>query len=199
MMLSEPIRQLDVPVHEQVNALFAGTQALFGAATPIRKVVVSLGKHRTDWEDALAGTYFRMHLCVESLTRLNNKRDFQIALQVLRTVYELFIDLVELKRNPTLVPQFFAYTFVARFNAAKRLVNEINSQGLTDPELAKDECTFVGDPKNVAKYYAERTKYWGQTKSGQPQTPKTWRNMELPDRAKSIGNHEILRYRKIWV
>jgi hypothetical protein len=64
---------------------------------------------------------------MESLTRLNKRQDFQVALHCARCLYELKLDIVDLVNNPGLVAKFFAFTFVARFEAAKKLVAELRN------------------------------------------------------------------------
>jgi len=76
----DELQTAGISVHEQVNAIFAGTQSLLQAAIPIRNVVLALDGHHTELENALAGTYYRMSFLMESLTRLNQAQDFQVAL-----------------------------------------------------------------------------------------------------------------------
>lgn len=196
--LLDKLKNIDVPMHERVNAIFGATQALLQAAIPIRNVIATLQGSRTDFEDALAGTYYRMCFCVESLTRLNNKRDFQVALGVTRTIYELYIDMVELSTVPIQAAKFLDYTFVAKFSAAKKLVDELSHQGITDPTIGKHERAFIGDPKNQTKYQAELLKHWPSKQGQAAKAPLSWTNTNLPTRVKAIGNAELLRYRKIY-
>lgn len=180
--------------HQKVEAIFAGTEALLQAALPIRNVIMQLGSYRTDLEDALAGTYYRMCLIMESLTRLNKKQDFQISLHCARCLYELRLDALDLIRDPTLLGKFKAFTFVARFAAAEKLVNELVSQGIADPNIGKHERIFVGDPTRQAKFRSELAAQWPNRTTA----PLNWMDRSLPDRAKVIGNDEIIRYRELY-
>jgi len=139
-----------------------------------------------------------MCLVIDSLTRLNHKNDFQVALHCARVMYELYLDIVELIKDPALLAQFKAFTFVARYSAAQKLVNELDDQGITDPSVGKHERKFVADPANQAKFDAERLKHWAPTKSGKPRTPQNWRDMRLPDRADELGDEEAVRYRQLY-
>jgi len=184
----------NLTTHQKVEAIFAGTEALLQAALPVRNVIMQLGSHRTDLEDALAGTYYRMCLMMESLTRLNKRQDFQVSLHCARCLYELHLDAVDLLRDPTLVAKFNAFTFVARFAAAEKLVNELASQGLTDPNIGKHERIFVGDPTRRVKFQSELAAHWPNRTTA----PLNWMDRSLPDRARVIGHDEIIRYRELY-
>jgi hypothetical protein len=196
-MVTDILKALEdsnLTTHQKVEAIFAGSGALLQAAVPVRNVVMQLGSHRTELEDALAGTYYRMCLIMESLMRLNKKQDFQVSLHCARCLYELYLDAVDLIRDPTLLAKFKAFTFIARFSAAKKLVNELVSQGITDPNIGKHERIFVDNPTNEAKFQSELEAHWpNRTKA-----PLNWMDRPLPDRAKLIGNNEIIRYRELY-
>jgi hypothetical protein len=196
-MSTDILKALDesnLTTHQKVDAIFAGTEALLRAAIPIRNVIMQLGSHRTDLEDALAGTYYRMCLMMESLTRLNKRQDFQVSLHCARCLYELHLDVVDLIRDPTLLAKFTAFTFVARFAAAEKLVNELVSQGITDPNIGKHERIFVGDPTRQAKFRSELAAHWPKRTTA----PLNWMDRSLADRAKLVGNDEVIRYRELY-
>lgn len=195
--LIDELKKAGISTHEQVNAIFAGTQDLCQAAIPIRNVIMALGDNRTDLEDALAGTYYRMCLLMESLVRLNRRQDFQVALHCARCMYELHLDAVDLTRNPALLSKFHAFTFVARFAAADKLVDQLNAQGITDPAINKHERQFIADPKRQARFNSERATHWPD-KRGKPTTPLNWTGQPLPVRAENIGPAELLRYRRLY-
>jgi hypothetical protein len=101
---------------------------------------------------------------------------------------------VDLIRDSTLVAKFKAFTFVARFAAAKKLVDELSSQGITDPNIGKHERIFVGDPTRRAKYLSELAAHWPSRTTA----PLNWADQNLPNRAKVIGKDEILRYGELY-
>ncbi len=47
----------------------------------------------SDKESCVMGTFFRMHALASSLTRLNNKLDFNAIAIIARTLFEVLIDL----------------------------------------------------------------------------------------------------------
>ena len=194
----EELKKAGLSVHDVVNTLYAATKVLLDAAMPIRNVVLQLGDHKTEFENALAGTYFRMCLLMESLIRLNKKQDFQVSLHSARLMYELYLDIVDLIRDPTLLARFKAFTFVARFAAADKLVSELTSQGTTDPEINKLERDFVADAKNRARFDADKLAHWPVAGGGTPKAPLNWTGKNLPDRAATIGPAELLRYRRLY-
>lgn len=196
-MSTDIVKTLDdskLTVHQKVDAIFAGTGALLRAALPIRNVIMQLDTHRTDLEDALAGTYYRMGLMMESLTRLNKRQDFQVSLHCARCLYELHLDIVDLIRDPNLLPKFKAFTFVARFAAAKKLVDELASQGITDPNIGKHERVFVDDATRQVKFKSEIATHWPKRRTA----PLNWMGRSLPDRVRDISNDESLRYRQLY-
>ncbi len=196
--IQRELDESDLSVHQQVDAIFAGTQALLMAALPIRNVIIELGDNRTEFEDMLAGTYYRMCLLVESLTRLNKRQDFQVALHCARCLYELHLDIVDLVRDPTLLAKFKAFTFVARFAAAEKLVDELNARGITDPAVSNHEREFVGEPARQTRFNTELATHWPAIPGKQQKAPQNWMNESLADRAQRIGKDELLRYRQLY-
>jgi len=193
----EELKKAGLSVHEVVNATFAGTQQLLKVTEPIKNVTLQLGANRTELEDALAGTYYRMCLLMESLTRLNHKNDFQVALHCARLMYELYLDIVDLIRDASLLSKIKAFTFVARFAAAEKLVRELDRQGITDATTNPHERQFVANPANQKKFDAERLAHWKSDK-GKPRTPMNWMDQTLPERTATIGDDELLRYRRLY-
>ena len=192
----DDLQQCGISIHEQVNAIFSGTQSLLEASIPIRNVISSLEKNHTDFDTAIAATYTRMSLTMESLTRLNHPGDFQVALHCARCLYESHIDAVQLLRTPELLPKFMAFTFVAKFAAAEKLIEELRNQGISDPSINSIERNFISDAGRRKKFDDERKNYWPK-KNGDPKTPMNW-NGNLPDRATAIGPNEELRYRRVY-
>ncbi len=196
-MSTDILKALDesnLTTHQKVEAIFVGTAALLQAALPVHNVIMQLGSYRTDLEDALAGTYYRMCLMMESLTRLNKRQDFQVSLHCARCLYELNLDAVDLVRDPTLLAKYKAFTFVARFAAAAKLVNELVSQGITDPNIGKHERNFVGDATRQAKFQSELAAHWPNRTAA----PLNWMDQPLPNRTQVIGNNELIRYRQLY-
>jgi hypothetical protein len=62
-MSTDILKALDdsnLTTHQKVEAIFARSEALLQVALPVRNVIMQLGSHRTDLEDALAGTCYRL-------------------------------------------------------------------------------------------------------------------------------------------
>ena len=114
-----------------------------------------------------------------------------------RCLYESHLDVVDLLRDPSLLPKFMAFTFVARFAAAEKLASELTAQGITDPSINAHERMFIADSGRRARFDAERATHWPD-RHGNPTTPLNWTGKSLPDRARIIGPDELLRYRRLY-
>jgi hypothetical protein len=187
----------ELTVRQKAQAIYAGTEALHKACEPISNVISAIAMNRTPLEDATAGTYYRMCLLMESLTRLNSTKDFQVSLHCARCMYELYLDIADLLRDPSSLAKFQAFTFVTRFAAAEKLVKELENQGITDPSVHKPERDYIANTNHKRKYDDDRKTYWPDTR-GNPSTPLQWSGMSLPGRARMVGDKELLRYRQLY-
>src|SRR5947207_3248156 len=118
----------DMPLHGKVEAIYKSTTALRDAGRSIVNVLFTL-PNKTDSEEAIAALYIRLFGCVDSLTRLNQYIDVQVACSVTRSMYELLIDLLDLMKEPQLVQRFIDFSFVEKFRAARVLVEAMDKAG----------------------------------------------------------------------
>jgi hypothetical protein len=184
-----------MPMHGRLDALFKGTCALRDAGRSIVNVLVTI-KNKNDFENATAALYLRMFGWIDSLTRLNQLVDVQAACSVTRSIYELFIDYLELKNDPTLISRFVDFTFVERYRAAQSLVEVLDETG-ADKSVSRPQRAFVDNPTHKIKLDAILAKHWTNEK-GVPVLPHNWRGRKLHARIKSIGKDEDIRYRTLY-
>jgi hypothetical protein len=191
----DAVKSTPIPLHQQVDAVFSGSQALTRASIPIRNVIQAAGQ-KNDYEQAIAGSYYRMSLWMESLYHLNHKFHFQAALHAARCLYEIWIDLVELKNDHSLAEKFFDFVFVQRYGAAYLRVTTLDKHRVTDAKVDAIERPYV--VKHQAKYDTVREKHWGRDGNGKIITPKHWSGSDLAARAQRLGKDEEIRYRELY-
>lgn len=192
----DTIKATPIPLHQHVDAIFSGSQALTKASIPIRDFILKKGE-KNDYEQAIAGSYYRMSLWMESLYHLNHKSHFQAALHAARCLYEIWIDLVELKNDHALTEKFFDFVFVQRYAAAEHRVRTLDKFKVTDAKVDAIERPFVANHK--AKYDTLREKHWGRDKKNNKIiTPTHWSGLGLASRAENLGQDEEIRYRELY-
>jgi hypothetical protein len=176
------------------EAFFKGTVALCNFAND-NVLPLLLGIVRpTSFETALFGTYFRIHLWMQTLEKVNHQRDFQTALNAMRGVYELLIDMKLLHADPTQSQKYHDFVLVARFDAAKNYVVALEAvPGYVQPSTPEPRRAFINDPMNQAEYARRRTLHWTGKKA-----LHHWTGLSMPERVQQFGPVENRRYREVY-
>jgi len=149
--------------------------------------IIVTQQRRTDYEDALAGSYYRMALVVGSLTKLDSISDFQTVQAGARTVFELLLDLKMLAKDPALAGPFFAFAEVQPFSKAAQLTKFLDENPTVDRTPYAHATRLASDPAERMKYEAKCIKYWGKPRKGTPKPNAHWSNKGLCKRAKDAG------------
>jgi hypothetical protein len=189
----------DISVERKAEAFFRGTVALRDLAD--RHVVpILVGMVRkTDHEEAEVGTYYRMHLWMLSLAKLDYPVHFQTVLNATRAMYELLVDLKLLVANASLAEKYHDFSFVARFSAAKKFIDHLDADPTyTPPAKPEKRRTFISDAANQKKFDDLRKKHWGMDKKGKLITPDHWSGLDFAARCAKISSKETRRYRDIY-
>lgn len=153
-------------------------------------------------EEAIVGTFFRMHALASSLTRLNNKLDFNAIAVIARTLFEVLIDLKLLTNaSDEGMARFRAFPKVDRFKKAKALLEfqganpGVERQSFFDPKVRKD---FVEAPGKQDEIENDVKALWGITSKGEPSWPGHWSHLNFKDRVKSFGAAYEQEYLEIY-
>lgn len=130
-----------------------------------------------------------------ALAKLDSPDHFQAVLNAARSVYELTLDLriLEMHGNdePVLIEKFLALATVARYDAAKKLVEEVDRlpAGSDKPDV-EARGRDVDDSEKKELYRHLLDKYWNG------KMPQHWTGLSIPDRIrKYLGTENLVSYR----
>jgi hypothetical protein len=104
-------------------------------------------------EEAILGIFYRMHALTSSLSRLDNKLDFNAVATISRTVFELLLDIKILtlpSLTPTELDKFQSFAKIERFRKASKLL-EFQAQ---NPGLETNSYFQGGGENNLLKLRA---------------------------------------------
>jgi len=133
------------------------------------------------------------------LGKLNYPVHFQAVLNATRGMFELLVDLKLLVDDPALADKYHAFPFVARFSAAKKLIDYLNTdRTYAPPAKPEKRRIFISDGANQKKFDDLRKEHWGTDKKGDLITPSHWSNLDLAARVGRLGSAESRRYRDIY-
>jgi hypothetical protein len=189
----------DTSLEKKAEALFRGTVALRDLADCEVVPILARMVRKTDHDQAVVGTYYRMHLWVLSLAKLDQPVHFQTVLNATRGLYELLVDLKLLVNDASLAEKYHDFSFVTRFSAAKKFIDHLDADPTySSPAKPEIRRTFMSDPANQKKFDDLRKKHWGTDKKGKLITPDHWSGLDLAARSAKIGPIETRRYRDIY-
>jgi hypothetical protein len=181
------LEALDLPLHDKVQAFFNGTCALSAlleqSIVPVIQGMVS----RSEFEDAIAGTMYRIAVWLKSLERLDHPIDIQPVFAGARSIFELVLDIKLLIVDPPSAPKFRAFVFVERFRAAKGLVDYLDKLP-GGAAKADAQRTFVGNPANQQKLevLCKQCGWWDASKN-KPKRLDHWSGKNMADRSRDAG------------
>lgn len=193
------LKMSSIPIHEKVQAIFNGTCALYDCLDKHISPLVANMLQRSRYEEAVAATYYRVYLWLDSLVRLTKPSDIQAAAAGARSLFELLIDMVELVQDPANGERFHAFTIVERFYDAKLRVEAHDSLLGHDPARLVPERRFLADSTILAECDRLRALHWPATSSGHLKWPKHWSRFQtLPERCRNAGQRYTDFYRSAY-
>lgn len=172
---------------EQASALFKGTQSLYALMENGVCSVVLGQVGKSDIEQAIASTYFRITLLLRGLAALGDPSHFQIANSTARTVFELFLDLKALCADGSLTVKYFAFARVVKFRKAEQLVRFLDANPSVDRAPHQHAISFASDAQRKQEVEQQCCQHWGTSKGGQPNWPDHWSGRTIADRARDAG------------
>lgn len=171
---------------EQVTAFVEGTACLHDLIENTVCPVILGQLVKSDFEQAVAGTYYRIALLVRGVASLSDPAHFQIANSVARTIFELVVDLKLLTSDRTLAAKFFAFARVVKFRKAEQLVRFLNDNPSVDQVPHQDAISFASDTRRQ-EVKRECIKFWGINSNNLPNWPEHWSGRNIADRARQAG------------
>jgi hypothetical protein len=185
---------------KEIEAFVRGTAALCAFGDQRVAPLLKANQNRTDYQEALTGTYYRMQLSMRSLAALPEPHHFQTLMSTARALYELLLDLKLLKAAPSDVEKYHDFAFVSRFSAAKKYADAVNEfpAALLPTKRTDFRLSYVTNPPNEKHFDDIREKHWGRSAKGNLVTPEHWSGMSMPDRARRLSAEEYLRCRSVY-
>lgn len=189
----------DISLDKKAEAFFRGTVALRDLArdkvVPILAGIVG----KTDHDEAVVATYYRMHFWLLSLAKLEDPVHFQTVLTATRSLYELLVDLKLLVCDRRLTEKYHDFSFVTRFSGAKKFIDHLDADPTyIRPPKPEQRRTFISHQANQKAFDDLRKKHWGTNRKDELITPTHWSGLDLAARSAKIGPAETRRYRDIY-
>lgn len=183
-----------------IEAFVQGGKALAAFGDSRIAPLLKANQSKTPYQEATAGTFYRMQLQMRTLSVLPEWCHFQTVLSTARGLYELLIDLKLLQASPGDAEKYHDFAYVSRFAAAKKYVDEVaRNPGVKLPTRRADyRAGFVSNADNFKRFDDLREKNWGRDKKNKLVTPEHWSGLTMPERAKRLSLEELLRYRSVY-
>lgn len=182
-------------VEERANAFYEGTAA-------IRRLIddeicsIVLGQiSKSDFEQAIAGTLYRIMLLLKGIEQLRDPLHFQIVNATARTVFELVLDLKLLASDQSLVPKYFAFGRVSNFHKAVQLKSFLDLNPTIDQSRHRDALSFANNAQRKAEIERDCQKHWGKKKNGHLIWPEHWSGKDIAARSNDVGIEFLEIYR----
>ena len=174
-------------VEEQASAFFKGTASIHGLIENVVCPVIQGQIGKSDYEQAVAATFYRIALLLRGLKLLNDLAQFQIVNSVARTVFELVLDLNVLVSDQSRADKFHAFSRVAKFRKAAQLKTFLDANPSVDQSPHQDAIKFASDAQRQQEVEQECIQHWGTDRNGNPRWPDHWSGRNIADRANDAG------------
>lgn len=174
-------------IEERAAAFFKGTGNIYSLMNQVVCPILDGQLEKSDYENAVVGTYYRITLLLRGLTELSDPAHFQIVNSIARTVFELLLDLKVLSSDPTLAEKFFAFSRVAKFRKATQLKEFLSANPSVDQAQHQDAVEFASDGKRQTEVEQDCIKHWGTDRNGNPRWPDHWSGKNIAERANEAG------------
>jgi len=155
--------------------------------------------NRSEYEESLVGAYYRSHLLMRSLVKLDDFDDFQAVRSIARSLFELLLDMKLLQLDPTLIARFSSYSTIERMRSAIRVADFVAKH--PSPDRAKryrHQINLAGDTAEIKKCEATLLKVYGITTAigteRAAKFPKTWSKMDVRTQAAKISVEDEEKY-----
>lgn len=176
-----------LPIEQQAAAFFKGTASIYRLTEDVVCPVVQGQVGKSDQEQAISATFYRMVLLLRGVTALNDPVHFQIVNSVARTVFELVLDLKALAADPTSAGKFHAFARVAKFRKATQLKDFLDANPTVDSSPHQTAIDFANDPVRAQEVEQECVQHWGRTHKGKLRWPEHWSGKQIDVRASDAG------------
>lgn len=154
-------------------------------------------------EAALSGSFFRLHLCAESILRLNHPSCFQSVAAIARTMLELTVDLEILIKDSSEknIEKFTNFRNVAVFRSARRI---LENEAIFTPDLPfqfmdhQPAIEFAKDENRRTRIEAIVERLWGRNRKEGLNWPIHWTGRDMSQRCKDLGSFFYAAYLQLY-
>lgn len=119
-------------------------------------------------DNALSDAYQKMYLFLLSLTKLDHKQYFQTVIIVVRSMFELYLDMICLDKDKTEgeAEKYFAHTQIARYKVASKISEYMSNHPETklgsylSDDFIERMNKYKADMEEHDKIRGVKLKYW---------------------------------------
>lgn len=172
---------------DQAAAIVRGTISMHTLMNDTVCSVILGQVGKSDFEQAIAATYYQATLLLRAIATLEDPARFQIVNSAARTVFELVLDLKGLFADPGLAEKFFAFARVFKFQKATQLVSFLNDNPSIDRSRHQHAINFASDLRRKQEVEQQCIQHWGVKKNRQPNWPDHWSGKTINIRAHEAG------------
>ena len=175
-----------------IQAWYHGTSEAYKFSEEFVIPIINSQLDPSDRENALIGTFFRMHLHAHALIELKMSKHFQVVMASARSIFELLLDLKILSDDlvDSGVEKYFHYHNVEKFRVADKLVRFRDE----NPDIELDISMYdevVERVEERERMESHKLELWGGRKRINHWTAKT-----ITERCELLGkNYEYLYHR----
>jgi hypothetical protein len=149
----------DLPYKTIIDACFDGTKGMHDFST---EVMIPLCKgllSRSQQENAVIDTYYKMTLLLRSSLALNTLDHFQTVASLTRSLFELWLDLKILAQDTTgdAVKRYDEFPEIEKFRAAERMVNFSAAQPQSWGTDISAQQAFLTDSGRAQRVWSRRS------------------------------------------
>ena len=194
----EVIEAADVaalPVEDQAAAFFNGTASIHGLMEDVVCPVLQGQVGKSEYEQAVSITFYRIALLLRGLKLLNDPAHFQIVNSVTRTVFELVLDLKVLVSDHATADKFHAFARVAKFHKASQLTTFLDGNSGVDRSPHQHAINFASETARKHEVEQECLHHWGSDRKGNLRWPDHWSGRNIAERADDAGIEFLEIYR----
>jgi hypothetical protein len=186
-------------IRDYARAAYEGSKQYYeyleAHAIPVLKSVLN----RSPYEEAMTLLYYRSHLLMRGLTRLDHVEDFQSVRSIARSLFELVLDMKLLQHDPTLLTKFSSYPTVERIRTAIRVADFVAAHPSADrAKRYRYQISLAGDAAEIKKCEDILQEVYGITTTISTDRarrfPKTWSQMDVRTQGARLGIDEEEKY-----
>jgi len=189
---SETIRKYALAAYQGTQRSY---QYLQDHVIPVLQSMLS----RTEYEESLVGAYYRSHLLMRSLVKLDHPDDFQAVRSLARSMFELLLDMKSLQRDPALSKRYSSFPMIERMRTAIQVADFVAAHLSTALNTKyKHQIALAGDTNTLQECEDTLRDVFGITTNISADRarrfPKSWSRSDIKTQATRSGLEDEENY-----